>query len=187
MWMRSARCARRCEPAVLPRVVGDVSRADRIRHASARRRKFSIAGLTAEAIAQKHPGVSYAYRLNRDGKALVYSTDAEHAMSDAGREAPFVAFARGADLLIFEAMFTRDEVNYDKAGWGHASNLDAVELAALARVGRLALFHHDPASDDARLTDFEADARRYAAEVAEQTGGYPREVFMARDGMELAL
>ena len=148
---------------------------------------FALNGFAVDTIRQNHPGVSYGYRLERDGKALVYSTDAEHAVSDPDVAAPFVRFFRNADLLIFEAMFTRDEVNYDKAGWGHASSLDAVELAALARARRIALFHHDPAADDDRLAAFEADARRHAREVARVSEGLPREVFMARDGMELAL
>lgn len=148
---------------------------------------FVINGFAIDSIRQSHPGVSYGYRLERDGKSVVYSTDAEHALSNPDDAAPFVHFFRNADLVIFEAMFTRDEVTYEKAGWGHASNLDAVELAALAKVKRIALFHHDPASDDDRLSAFESDARKHAREVARDSGGLPREVFMARDGMEVAL
>ncbi len=148
---------------------------------------FLVNGFAVDSIRQNHPGVSYGYRLERDGKSLVYSTDAEHAVSNPDAAAPFVNFFRDADLLIFEAMFTRDEVTYEKAGWGHASNLDAVELAALARVRRIALFHHDPASDDDRLAAFESEARKHAREVARDSGGLPREVFMARDGMDVTL
>ena len=148
---------------------------------------FSINGIKVSSIRQSHPGVSYGYRLEYDGKSLVYSTDAEHAVIDPNAAAPFVKFFNGVDLLIFEAMFTRDEVTYEKAGWGHASNLDAVELAALAKVKRIALFHHDPASDDDRLASFEGDARKHAREVARESGRFPHEVFMARDGLELKL
>ncbi len=148
---------------------------------------FVVNGFKVDTIRQNHPGVSYGYRLERDGKALVYSTDAEHAVVDPDAAAPFIHFFRQADLLVFEAMFTRDEVSYDKAGWGHASSLDAVELAALARARRVALFHHDPSADDDRLAAFEADAGRHAREVARASDGLPREVFMARDGMEISL
>ena len=148
---------------------------------------FVINGIRVSSIRQSHPGVSYGFRLEYEGKSLVYSTDAEHAVIDPNAAAPFVKFFSGADLLVFEAMFTRDEVTYEKAGWGHASNLDAVELAALAKVKRIALFHHDPASDDDRLSAFEAEARRHAREVARESGGFPHEVFMSRDGMEVKL
>lgn len=149
--------------------------------------RFSVNGFSVDSIRQEHSGDSYGYRLERAGRSLVYSTDAEHASGDAEDAAAFADFFREADLLIFDAMFSRDEITGEKTGWGHASGRDAVEFAGSARVRRLALFHHDPASDDARLATHEAEARRHARDVSLATGSAETEVFMARDGMEVAL
>lgn len=148
---------------------------------------FEFGGFHVRARLQSHPGDSYAYRIEADGKTLVYATDAEYTTGDPGVAQGVAAFFRDADLLIFEAMFTRDEVVYEKTGWGHASHFDGVELAALGRVKRLALFHHDPAASDERLAAFEAEARDYAKRAGQVTPRFPGVVFMARDGQSLAL
>lgn len=148
---------------------------------------FEVAGFSVQAHLQWHPGDSYAYRIEAGGRTLVYATDAEYTTSDQELAQSVATFFRDADLLIFEAMFTRDEVVYEKTGWGHASNLDGVELASMGRVKRLALFHHDPAASDAKLTAFELEAQSYARGAGQVTPGFPSAVFMARDGMSLVL
>lgn len=148
---------------------------------------FVVAGCVVNTLLQRHPGDSFGYRVNHGGKVVVYATDAEYAVSDERQAAPAVAFFHDADLLIFEAMYTRDEVVYDKAGWGHSCNLDAVVLAALAKVKRLALFHHDPSVGDARLAEFEREAVKHAKEAALVSSGFPKSVFMARDGMSVLI
>lgn len=45
-------------------------------------------------------------------------------------------------------------------GYGHSTVNMACELAAAAEVERLALFHHEPAYDDAMVTEMESIARR---------------------------
>lgn len=148
---------------------------------------FVVAGAVVKNRLQHHPGDSFGFRVSADGKTLVYATDAEYPPADERHAAPSIAFFHDADLLIFEAMYTRDEVVYDKAGWGHSCNLDGVVLAALAKVRRLALFHHDPAASDGRLDEFEREAVKHAKEAAQVSGGFPAAVFMARDGMELTV
>ena len=148
---------------------------------------FVAAGCLIRALLQRHPGDSFGFRITHDGKSVVYATDAEYAVSDEKQAAPAVEFFHDADLLIFEAMFTRDEVVYDKAGWGHSCNLDAVVLSALARVKRIALFHHDPAATDARLAEFEREAVKHAKEAALVSNGFPKSVFMAKDGLSLTI
>ena len=61
---------------------------------------------------------------------------------------PFVAFYRDADLLIFDAMYSLADQISVKEDWGHSSNMIAVELAQLAGVKHLVLFHHEPIDDD---------------------------------------
>lgn len=147
-------------------------------------RPIAIGPLMVTSFLQRHPGGSFGYRLDHDGRTVVYSTDSEHKNADDSRADKFVSFCRGADLLIFDAQYAFVEACTDKAGWGHSSNVFGVELAKRAAVHRLSLFHHDPAADDesldARLAETRYYAERYRPEV-------PLEVSMAYDGLEMSL
>ena len=117
-------------------------------------------GIRVATAALSHPGGATGYRVEYDGKALTYITDNEHWPDEP--DPALVDLARGADLLIYDAMFTPDEYRA-RPGWGHSTWADAVRLADLAGVAQLALFHHDPSHDDATMKTIEtlaAQARR---------------------------
>jgi ribonuclease BN (tRNA processing enzyme) len=58
--------------------------------------------------------------------------------------------ARGVDLLLHDAQYTREE--YPRhVGWGHSTIHDALAFARLAGVKHLVPFHHDPGREDAAL------------------------------------
>ncbi len=145
---------------------------------------YQIAGFSVRAIRQFHEGELFGYRFSRDGKTIVYSTDCEHKASVLDASYPFVQFFRDADLLIFDAMYSLAEAVSVKEDWGHSSNIIAVELAQLARVKRLALFHHEPAYDDARIERVLKETIRYE-EISRD--GHRVEVISAYDGLELAV
>jgi ribonuclease BN (tRNA processing enzyme) len=71
-----------------------------------------------------------------------------------------------------------------KEDWGHSSNIIAVELAQMARVKRLVLFHHEPVFDDTMIEAVFAETKRFE-EVSRD--GHPVEVISAYDGLELTL
>jgi phosphoribosyl 1,2-cyclic phosphodiesterase len=156
---------------------------------------YDIAGSRVTLCEQNHPGVSYAYRCERGGKVFVYSTDCEHKQADsAAPDYPLVKFYADADLLVFDAMYSLEEAIFDKAEWGHSSSVIGVELAARARVKRLALFHHDPHQNDAALAETLFNTRMYAElyhqEMSRKPGGsgkFPEEVLLAYDGLEVEL
>ena len=60
-------------------------------------------------------------------------------------------FFQGADLVIFDAMYSLADSVSMKEDWGHSSNVMGVELCQMAGAKRLCLFHHEPVYDDARL------------------------------------
>src|SRR5258706_219436 len=102
-----------------------------------------------------HPGPTVGYRLSEGGAVLTYISDHEPALG--AKRFPGEpewtsgwALARGADLLVHDAQYTREEYP-SRVGWGHSSLHDALAFGALAGVKRLALFHHDPARDDDAL------------------------------------
>ncbi len=98
-----------------------------------------------------HPGGAYGYRLEREGKVLVFCTDIEH-----GDEIDHnvVELCRDADLLVHDAQYTSEELKAKK-GWGHSSYEQAIQVAEMAGVKQLAITHHDPDHDDEFLLGIE--------------------------------
>lgn len=143
-----------------------------------------ILGFEIDHIAQRHPGISYGYRLERAGKCVVFSSDSEHK-SDAYQDGyPFVDFFHNADLLIFDAQYTLTESVYSKEDWGHSSNIMGVELAMRAGVKHLCMFHSEPTTGDDQLEYIEKSTKRYA-ELHDKS--YSLKVSMAYDGMEIVI
>ena len=145
---------------------------------------YDIAGLRVRPMLQHHSGDSYGYRFERDGKSVVYSTDSEHKLDDPAETAAFTAFFRDADLVIFDAMYSLLDAISVKEDWGHSSNVVGVELAQLARVKHLCLFHHEPAFDDEQIESILKETIRL--EQLTRTD-HAVEVSAAWDGREIDL
>ena len=143
-----------------------------------------IDGMTVRPIKQNHADDSYGYRFSKDGKSVVYSTDNEHKFEVLDPAYPFVAFYDNADLLIFDAMYSLADAISVKEDWGHSSNIVAVELAQMARVKHLVLFHHEPVYDDRMIEQILGETRRYS-EIHDPDR--PLTVTAAYDGLEIAL
>jgi ribonuclease BN (tRNA processing enzyme) len=141
-----------------------------------------IAGFRVTPKLQRHTGDSYGYRFERDGKVIVYSTDSEHKLEDPAETDAFVEFFRNADLVIFDAMYSLLDAVSVKEDWGHSSNMVGVELAQMAGVRHLCMFHHEPAYDDERIESVLNDTRRFEQLTR---GQQALKVSAAYDGMEL--
>ena len=111
----------------------------------------TIAGFTVTPTKQHHGGDSYGYRLQKDGKTVIYTTDSEHKLDATVEIERFVEFFRDADLVIFDAMYSLAETMSIKEDWGHSSNVVGLELCQLAHARHLVLFHHEPVFDDHRI------------------------------------
>jgi phosphoribosyl 1,2-cyclic phosphodiesterase len=143
---------------------------------------YEVAGFRVTAKRQFHSGDSYAYRFERDGKAVVYSTDSEHKLDDPASAQAFAEFFRDADLVIFDAMYSLADAFSIREDWGHSSNIVGVELCQMAGVRHLCLFHHEPAYDDDKLTAIWRETER----LEELTRGErPLRISAAYDGLEL--
>jgi ribonuclease BN (tRNA processing enzyme) len=150
--------------------------------------EFEIDDFRICALRLRHPGTTLGYRLARrgGGREIAYVTDNElgpggsYEVADNWREL-LVQFAGGVDTLIHDAMYS-DQIIQARAGWGHSTPRQAVDLAQEARCRRLILFHHEPEHTDDDLDRLLADTRRYAAQVAPKL-----EVLAATEGMEFLL
>lgn len=136
--------------------------------------------LTVEVLhTRMHPREgTLMYRVSAGGRSLVFATDVE--VGERGEEGVqrFIRFARGADVLVHDAQYSEDD--YAGAsphrGYGHSTPSMAAHVAQAAEVGRLVLFHHDPAYADAKIAELERDARQLFPETV-----------AAREGSEILL
>jgi phosphoribosyl 1,2-cyclic phosphodiesterase len=107
-------------------------------------------GPRVATMALNHPGNVTGFRIEWNGHSVCYATDTEHPRE--GLDQDLVRFARGADILIYDATYTREEYA-TRVGWGHSTWDVGADVADAASVGRLVLFHHDPDHDDAMMDD----------------------------------
>lgn len=145
---------------------------------------YDIAGINVTGIKQNHPGDSYGYSFIKDGKKVVYSTDAEHKESAKDDNYEFINFFQNANLLIFDAQYSFLDAVDTKENWGHSSNLLGVELAVRAGVQRLCLFHNEHTFDDEALDQFLNDTRKYL-QILDSSSRL--EIYLAYDGLEIEI
>lgn len=117
-----------------------------------------LAGVRIRTCAARHPNTCLAYRVEYNGRTVVYATDTEHNPDNPEPDANLAALARDADILIYDAQYTEDEYAL-KRGWGHSTPDAATLLAQHAGVKQLILFHHDPSHTDWTVASMEAAAR----------------------------
>ena len=104
-----------------------------------------------------HPQGCLGYRLDTPTGSIVYATDNEPGVSEFDNN--IRELARGADVLIYDAQYSRSALAQDKKGWGHSSWEEGVAVAKASGAKQLILFHHDPDSDDRAIDELQARAR----------------------------
>jgi phosphoribosyl 1,2-cyclic phosphodiesterase len=127
--------------------------------------RFPIGEALVTAIEVNHPGGNLSYRVDYRGKSVVFATDHEHGTD---RDAQLERFSHGADVLIYDAMYSEDEYRGKvggppKIGWGHSTWQHAVKIADGAGVKQLLLYHHDPTRTDKALEDMVKLTRKLRA------------------------
>jgi phosphoribosyl 1,2-cyclic phosphodiesterase len=138
-------------------------------------------GAIVRHVGVDHPNGCVAWRVDHDGRSVVYATDLELAEGTGGAVFDaLVDLARGVDLLVFDAMYTPEEYDgvgtFSRRGWGHSTFEMGAAVAEAAHVGRLCLFHHDPGHDDAFMDALAERARRRLSTT-----------IVAMEGMEVTL
>jgi phosphoribosyl 1,2-cyclic phosphodiesterase len=135
---------------------------------------INVNGAIIRSAPLNHPGECVAYRVDADGGSFVYATDNEPGSPFHDRA--LRELARGADVMVYDAQYTPEQLSGDKKGWGHSSWLEGTQIAEECGIKRLILFHHDPDNDDACIDGFVEKAQQ---EFRNTSG--------ASEGMEIML
>jgi ribonuclease BN (tRNA processing enzyme) len=120
-----------------------------------------------ETVQLNHPGITVGYRVEADGGAVAVYTDTARVRQiwlgdgvgprepDEGFTREYLARlahnARGVDVLVHDTYFLEHEIA-GRYHWGHSTVEDALEVARMAGVKQLVLFHHHQDHSD-RVVD----------------------------------
>ena len=123
---------------------------------------FRKHGYELSWIALNHPGGGHGFRVENEGRAVVFLTDNEldPPSARATEFDDFVRFSHGCDVLVHDAQYLQPDMPA-KHGWGHSLVEQALALGAAAEVKHLVLFHHDPDRSDPELDAIQADATEW--------------------------
>ncbi|MGK0298395.1 MAG: phosphoribosyl 1,2-cyclic phosphodiesterase [Gammaproteobacteria bacterium] len=146
-----------------------------------------------------HPGTTYGYRININGKTVLYISDneclflnkairdkyaelnrEEQQLYDAMQQEEYnseLDLIKDADILIHDAQYTPADYS-KKHGWGHSCYIDTVNTAIDAGVKELYLYHHDPNYDDNAMAKIEENANAIIADRSSEL-----KCFVAKEGM----
>jgi phosphoribosyl 1,2-cyclic phosphodiesterase len=144
--------------------------------------KIKISGRTISFKKMNHPGDSYAYCVNENGKRFIYSTDTELTANDFLKTEENVTFFKDADMIVVDCQYTLGEA-INKNNWGHSAFSLAVDFAANWGIKHMVMFHHDPTYDDYKLYGILQSARWYL----ERMNIKGIELTLACEGLEISL
>lgn len=133
---------------------------------------FSIGGVTVKTLRANHPDQSTIFRVEWEGKAVVYALDFEHSQE---ASAQLAAFAENADILIYDSTYPPEDYPRKK-GWGHSTWLEGLKLKEAAGVKKLLLAHHEIDAEDALLDSLQT-----------KLAALDENVYLAKEGMEITL
>jgi anti-anti-sigma factor len=142
-----------------------------------------IGDLEVRSKALQHPGQAYAYRVESGISSMVLATDGEYKNLSASHTKEYIDFFGGADVLIFDAMYSVRE-SIIREDWGHSSALIGADIARQAGVRQLVLFHHDPAAQDDEILRVQQATLEY---MSQDLSNSPPEVLVAAEGLEINL
>ncbi|MCS7205829.1 MAG: MBL fold metallo-hydrolase [Leptospiraceae bacterium] len=146
---------------------------------------FQIYDLKINSKALRHPGISYAYKIQENDKIFVFSSDAEFRFDNKDLDS-YIEFFSDADVLVFDTQYTLDEQLLMKIDWGHSSANIATDLALKANVKNLILFHHDPSYNDEMIDQVYQKAIKYK-DIVDYDNSHSLQIFIAYESFELDL
>ncbi len=119
---------------------------------------FSLGEIRVSSCPLHHPQGSIAYKIKAGKGSIVFATDTEHP--EEGVDRRLVEFTEGADALIYDAMFTPEEYEAGKKGWGHSTWHEGTKIARAAGVKTLYLSHFNFTHPDSQIDEILSLAQR---------------------------
>lgn len=161
--------------------------------------EFKVFDADVKSIFLNHPTFAIGYRINQNGKSIVYISDNEpfdrfiaHSVRNVEQDivtkylecSPepnqrIFNFVMGADILIYDTTYSPEEY-IDRVGWGHSHYLFSLKVAAEGKVKKLILFHHDPSHNDEKIDEIYKKCLR---EITIRD--YPFSCIVAYEGLEI--
>ncbi len=144
--------------------------------------EFSVGGVRVNLCRMSHPGDSYSFSFEENGKKFVFATDVEISQKDYERTDDKTAVFGNADAIVLDSQYTVEE-SYKKVNWGHSAFCNAIDFAASWGIKTLYLFHHEPTYDDRKLDSMLTAARWYAQYIVHSE----LKVYLATEDLEFEL
>lgn len=139
---------------------------------------LEINGIKIKNLELHHPGKSYGYRVEYQGKVFVFASDSEYNNFTTQKFQKFIDFFGRADIIVFDAQYSFDQ-EMQRVDWGHSSAFVGVDLAMQAEAKTLILFHHEPDNDDFEIYSLFSKSVQYKND---NYPGHDLEIFLAREG-----
>ena len=143
---------------------------------------FYIDDIKVNSCKMRHPGDSYSFSFEADGKKFVFATDVELKASDFKSKLDTNSIFYNADAIIIDAQYTTQELN-EKVDWGHSSFCYAIDFAIHYQIKEVYLFHHDPTYDDKKLEKILQASQWYAKYINHSD----MKIYLAKEDTEFIL
>ena len=145
-------------------------------------KQFFIDDIKVNSHKMRHPGDSYSFSFEVNGKKFVYATDVELKSTDFSSQTDGQEVFRNADVIVIDSKYTVQEV-YRKENWGHSAFCYVIDFAIFWNIKNIYLFHHEPTYDDRKLDSILQAARWYAQYI----GHSDIHIEMAKESLEVEL
>ena len=128
--------------------------------------KLSYKSFNIEAIWVNHSSNTLAYKVESNGKKIVYMTDHEPykdflhpvppSLSKYNNDTNLlydriVDFIKGSDFLIIDGEYTIEEYRSKRVGWGHSSYNSSLKLGLDSGIKQMMFHHHSQFRTDIQL------------------------------------
>ncbi len=143
---------------------------------------FKVGNCTITSKKMSHPGNSYSYAFEENGKKLIYATDVELSDKETEETSANKAFFSNADAIILDTQYTVEEALY-KTNWGHSDFSCAIDFATRWNIKQVYLFHHEPTYDDKKLHSILQSAQWYSQYVVNTD----LQIFLAQEGVSFSV
>lgn len=111
--------------------------------------------LKITTIPLNHPDGCLGYRIEYEGKVMVYATDNEPLRHN---NAQLLKHGSGADWMLLDGQYTEAQLAGPTQVFGHGTPEACVEQAKACKVKKLVIHHHDPNHDDTKVAQMEREA-----------------------------